>query len=143
MSNQTYEGQCFCGEVHFEATGAPEVMGYCHCDSCRTWAAAPVNGFTLWKPDSVRVTRGAANVGAYGKTPKSLRKWCMKCGGHLYTEHPLWGVVDVYAATIPALKFEPAIHVNYAETVLRLRDGKPKFKDMPKEMGGSGDTLPE
>jgi len=23
------------------------------------------------------------------------------CGGHLMTDHPLWGVVDVYAATIP------------------------------------------
>ena len=143
MSKQTYEGQCFCGAVHFEAAGTPEAMGICHCDSCRQWAAAPVNAFTLWKPDAVRVTRGADKVGAFSRAPTSVRKWCTKCGGHIYTEHPLWGVVDVYAAMIPALKFEPAIHVNYAETVLRLRDGKPKFKDMPKEMGGSGDTLPE
>jgi len=27
--------------------------------------------------------------------------------------------------------------------VLRVRDGLPKMKDMPKEMGGSGETLPE
>jgi len=27
--------------------------------------------------------------------------------------------------------------------VLPIKDGKPKFKDMPAEMGGSGETLPE
>jgi hypothetical protein len=27
--------------------------------------------------------------------------------------------------------------------VLRIRDGLPKMKDVPKEMGGSGETLPE
>jgi hypothetical protein len=33
--------------------------------------------------------------------------------------------------------------VNYAETVLPMRDGLPKMKDFPKELGGSGDTLSE
>jgi hypothetical protein len=27
--------------------------------------------------------------------------------------------------------------------VLAVRDGLPKFKDFPKDFGGSGDTLPE
>jgi hypothetical protein len=35
------------------------------------------------------------------------------------------------------------VHVNYAETVLRIKDGLPKMKDFPAEMGGSGDLLPE
>jgi hypothetical protein len=61
----------------------------------------------------------------------------------LFTEHPTWGVIDIYAAVLPQLKFEPALHVNYQETVLRMRDGKPKMKDMPAEMGGSGVLLPE
>jgi len=39
--------------------------------------------------------------------------------------------------------YTPALHVNYQERVLRIRDGLPKYKDMPAEMGGSGDTLPE
>jgi hypothetical protein len=33
--------------------------------------------------------------------------------------------------------------VNYQETVLHIHDGKPKFKDMPAEMGGSGTLLAE
>ena len=47
MTESTYKGSCFCGAVELTVTGKPEVMGFCHCDSCRAWAAAPVNGFTL------------------------------------------------------------------------------------------------
>ena len=142
-SGKDFKGSCFCGAVQITVSGEPAAMGYCHCESCRKWAAAPVNAFTLWKPEAVKVTRGAENIGTYNKTPKSFRKWCKTCGGHLFTEHPLWGVVDVYAATIPDYPYQPALHVNCQETKLRLKDGLPKMKDMPGEMGGSGITLPE
>jgi len=138
-----YEGACFCGAVQFTVTGAPAAMGYCHCESCRHWSAGPVNAFTLWQPDAVRITRGADNVGTYHKTEKSYRKWCKTCGGHLFTEHPGWGVTDVYAAVLPELSFQPGLHVNYAQTRVRIKDGLPKMQDMPSEMGGSGVTLPE
>ena len=136
----TYTGECFCGAVQVEATGEPEGMGYCHCSSCRSWSAGPVNAFTLWKPEKVRVTKGAEQLGTYQKTPVSQRQFCKQCGGHVMTNHPPLGLV---AATIPALKFSPGVHVNYAETVLPMRDGLPKFKDFPKEFGGSGDMIAE
>jgi len=139
----TYEGSCFCGTVQFAVSGEPAGMGYCHCDSCRSWSAGPVNAFTLWKPDALKITRGADAIGAYAKTPKSERKWCKSCGGHLFTAHPQWSLVDVYAASIPGLPFRPGVHVHYQETKLRMKDGLPKMKDLPKEMGGSGATLAE
>jgi hypothetical protein len=140
---KTYHGSCFCGAVEITVTGEPAATGYCHCESCRSWSAGPVNAFTLWKPDAVKVTRGADNIGSFHKTSRSDRKWCKTCGGHLFTDHPGWGVVDVYAAVIPDYPFHPGVHVNYQETKLHIRDGLPKMKDMPKEMGGSGITLPE
>jgi len=140
---KTYQGKCFCGEVALTVTGEPVAMGYCHCSSCREWSAGPVNGFTLWAPDQVRITKGADKIASYAKTKQSVRKWCKTCGGHLLTEHPLWGLTDVYAATIPGFEFKPGVHVHYQETVLKLRDGLPKQKDVPKEMGGSGDLLAE
>lgn len=138
-----YEGSCFCGAVQFTVSGEPGVMGYCHCDSCRHWSAAPVNAFSLWKHDSVRVTRGADLIGTYNKTPRSNRKFCKACGGHVFNEHPGWGLIDVYAAVIPTFKFKAGVHVNYQETVLPMHDGLPKFKDIPTEMGGSGTTIAE
>jgi hypothetical protein len=138
-----YKGTCFCGAVEVTASGEPAAMGYCHCESCRHWSAGPVNAFTLWKPEAVRITRGADDVGSYAKTRNSTRKWCRKCGGHLLTEHPGMGLTDVYAAIIPKLDFKPGLHVHYQETVLRIRDGLPKQKDVPAELGGSGVTLAE
>ncbi len=139
----TYKGECFCGAVKVEASGAPEGMGYCHCRSCRSWSAGPVNAFTLWKPENVAVTAGAEHVATFTKTPASERQYCKKCGGHLMASHPGMGLIDVYAATLPTLTFSPGLHVNYAETVLPMKDGLPKMKDFPKEFGGSGEVLPE
>lgn len=138
-----YSGACFCGAVEVRATGQPVVMGYCHCDSCRHWSASPVNAFTLWKPDAVEVTRGRDLLGGYQKSGRSVRRWCRACGGHLFTEHPLWGVTDVYASLLGTLPFKPSVHVNYGERVLPIVDGLPKQRDMPAEMGGSGQLLPE
>ncbi|MEO8156983.1 MAG: GFA family protein [Betaproteobacteria bacterium] len=144
MSNsKSYSGACFCGAVRITVSGEPVAMGYCHCDSCRHWSASPINAFTLWKPEAVKITHGAEQIGTHNKTPKSDRKWCRKCGGHIFTEHSHAGLTDVYAAIIPDLAFKPALHVHYQETVLHIRDGLPKMKDVPKELGGSGEILPE
>ena len=141
--SENHKGKCFCGAVELAVTGTPEGMGYCHCDSCRSWSAGPVNAFTLWKPAAVQITKGSQHIGKYQKTDNSDRQYCTKCGGHVMTVHPTLGVVDVYAAMLPSLKFEPGIHVNYAETVLPMKDGIPKMKDFPAEFGGSGEVLPE
>jgi len=50
---------------------------------------------------------------------------------------------DVPAAAIPSLAFAPGVHVNYAETVLPIKDGLPKMRDFPTEIGGSGEKVPE
>jgi len=140
---KSYKGSCFCGAVQFTASGDPAGMGYCHCESCRHWSAGPVNAFTLWQPQAVQITRGADNIGSYNKTPNSYRKWCKSCGGHVFTEHPGMGLTDVYAAVLQEFPYQAGVHVNYQETKLRIKDGLPKLKDFPKELGGSGLALQE
>ena len=139
----THVGSCFCGAVEVAVEGDPAGMGYCHCRSCRSWSGGPVNAFSLWPPTAVTVTKGADSLGTYIGNPASERKFCTKCGGHLMTNHPGFGLVDVFTATIPTLDFKPGVHVNYQETVLPMKDGLPKMKDFPAELGGSGETLPE
>ena len=150
--NQTrnYRGSCFCGAVEFSLSGNPEAMAYCHCDSCRHWSAGPVNAFTLWQPDRFKLIKGEDNIASYDKlaattdeTGTSVRKWCKTCGGHVFIEHPTMGVVDVPVALIKNFSFDPGFHVHYQETVQPMRDGLPKFKDLPSEAGGTGDNLPE
>jgi hypothetical protein len=141
--SETYAGRCLCGAVEIEVTGEAAGAGYCHCKNCRSWSAGPVNAFTLWPPEAVKVTKGEDKIGVYEQSEQSHRKWCTECGGHLLTDHPSWGLVDVYAATIPSFPFTPGIHVNYASTVLPMKDGLPKLKDFPTELGGTGEAMEE
>jgi hypothetical protein len=139
----THTGSCFCGAVEIEVTGVPEEMGYCHCSSCRSYSGAPVTAFTLWKDGNVKVTKGAELLGRFRKTEMSDRRFCTRCGGHMLVDHPGLGLTDVHAAVIPTLAFRPTVHLNYAETVLPMKDGLPKLRDFPTEAGGSGETIPE
>ena len=150
--NQTlnHTGSCFCGEVEFSLNGQPEAMGYCHCDSCRHWSAGQVNAFTLWKPESFKITKGSGHLAGFDKiaatkneTGPSNRKWCKTCGSHVVIEHPTMELVDIPAVIIESFTFNPAFHVHYQETVHPMKDGLPKFKDLPAEAGGSGEELPE
>jgi hypothetical protein len=140
---ETHTGTCFCGAVAVEATGAPVEMGYCHCSSCRAHSGAPLTTFILWKAGSIRVTKGAELLGRFAKTDMSHRRFCTRCGGHVMVDHPGLGFADVRAALLPTVAFQPTVHLNYAETVLPMRDGLLKLKDFPAHAGGSGQALPE
>lgn len=138
-----HKGHCFCGSVEIEVSGEPLDMGYCHCASCRSWSGGPVNAFSLWTPENVKVTKGADKVRTFKKSANAERQYCADCGGHLMTRHPVWGLVDVFAATIPTLAFKPGVHVNYANSVLPMKDGLPKMRDFPEALGGSGTVMAE
>ena len=137
------KGQCFCGAVEFEISGTPTVMGYCHCGDCTSWAAAPINSFSLWPLGSVKVTKGDDNIISFSKTGSTHRKSCMACGGNLFSDHPEIELVDVYPNVVPDLKHEPTMHVYYKDKTISIKDGLPKFKDFPTEFGGSGEMLSE
>lgn len=139
----THRGACFCGAVAFEAQGAPLDMGYCHCNDCRSWSGGPIHGFSLWPADAVSVTKGADRLGGYNKTGFSNRRACRECGGTVFVEHPTLGAVDIPAAKLPTMAFTPTVHLHYASTVHPMQDGLPKFRDFPKEIGGSGETMAE
>ena len=139
----THAGTCFCGTVAIEVTGTPEEMGYCHCNSCRSYSGGPVNAFTLWKKENVTVTKRGEFLGRFNKTEFSGRRFCTRCGGHVMVDHPTLGLIYVHASTLPTLAFKPSVHLNYAETVLPMRDRLPKLKDFPAAIGGSGETVPE
>lgn len=99
----THKGRCFCGAVEMAVTGAPEEMGFGHCDSCRSYTGAPLVAFVLFKAENVKVTKGAEAVGRFQKLEMSERQFCTTCGGHIMTGHPTLRFTDVYAAAIPTV----------------------------------------
>jgi hypothetical protein len=140
---ETHTGRCYCGAVEIEVRGEPVEMGVCHCENCRRYSAAPVSAFTLWKKENVNVTKGEEFLGRFKSSDISERGYCTKCGGHIIVEHPTLGLMDVRIGALRNFPFKPNVHLNYAETVLPMKDGLLKLKDFPAEIGGSGETLPE
>ena len=59
------------------------------------------------------------------------------------TDHPKMELIDVYSAVTGEFEFTPSVHVFYSEKRISVPDGLPKFSDMLKEMGGSGELLPD
>jgi predicted GNAT family acetyltransferase len=139
----TYKASRFCGSVEIEVTGTPVFAGYCHCGDCQAWSAAPINAFSLWKSDDVRITKGEADIGTFHKTENSYRKFCKICGGHLMTDHPRMRLIDVYANLLQGYTHAPTLHANYGSKTVTVKDGLPKYRDLPAELGGSGETLPD
>jgi len=140
---ETHTGGCYCGAVEIEVRGDPVEMGYCHCENCRRYSAAPVIAFTLWKYENVDITKGAEFLARFSSSDISDRRYCTKCGDHVMVEHRTLDLVDVRIGALPNFPFKPAVHLNYQETVLPLRDGLPKLRDFPSAIGGSGETMPE
>ena len=134
---------CMCGAISLELSGEPAVQAFCHCESCRGWLGAPIHAASLWPAASVKVAKGAELLGTYKRTEASHRKFCTRCGTPVLVEHPALGMVDVPAGSVKGLAYQPGLHVNYGEKVMSVKDGLPKFKDFPKDFGGSGDVLPE
>lgn len=142
MPSDSYLAACFCGAVEVILRGAPLFAGYCHCESCRTWLGAPIHAATLWRHEDVRVSKGEDLLATYKKTERSHRKHCTACGGHVMNAHPSEGI-DVLAPIIRGFPFTPTMHVHYGERILEVRDGLPKYRDLPEELGGSGELVSE
>ncbi len=61
----------------------------------------------------------------------------------LMTDHPGMNLVDVYTSVLHGFTHEPTLHVHYGNKTVSMKDGLPKFKDLPADFGGSDETLPE
>ncbi len=139
----SHQSGCACGAVQLELTGEPPIQAYCHCSSCRGWLGAPIHAATLWPTASVRITKGADNLGMYKKTENSHRQFCKSCGAPVLVNHPSLGMTDVPAGNIRDFNYRPTLHVHYGEKVMAVKDGLPKFRDFPRDFGGSGEILQE
>ena len=111
--SKSYKGSCFCNAVELTVTGEPEAAGFCHCASCRSWSASPVNAFSLWKPDAVKITKGQEYIGEY-HLDRVGGSWWHELGTTNEVSRTVWaGKADLYhavqATLIPRLPLTPVI----------------------------------
>lgn len=131
-STVTYEGSCLCGRIRIQITGLPVSAGYCHCKTCRTWHAAPVNAYATWPNEAVRITEGEELLENY-QDRRSNRHWCRHCGSGMLNRLAKERTV-VYAMVLADSGYvhEASCHIHCDEAVLDLQDGIPKYPGWPK-----------
>ena len=85
MSEQSIDGACLCGTVHYRITGEIKGFQYCHCSRCRrfTGSAHAANLFTL--PEDFMWSAGEDFVSTFmlEGTPKFPTAFCKNCGSSL------------------------------------------------------------
>ena len=104
---KTLAGKCFCGAVQYTLPDEFRYAMNCHCSNCRRTTGSAFKPFAGIERGKLQVTKGEDKIATYHKTEVSYRKYCTVCGGHLMTNHPPLGVVDVFTATIPTLSTKP------------------------------------
>lgn len=94
MTATQHKGGCLCGAIRYVASGAPKVVAYCHCPSCRRSAGAPVTAWAMFEIKDFRIEKGKPIT--HASSPGVERSFCGQCGTPLtYTGEGIPGLIDV------------------------------------------------
>lgn len=130
MTEPTYTGHCFCGEVQFKVTGPDMYACHCHCESCRRAAGAPFVTWATFARDKLAITSGT--IVEHHSTPEVTRGHCGACGTSLTYEHAdRAGQIDITLTSLDdASQIEPRAHIWIQDKVpwLCIDDDLPQYR---------------
>ena len=130
MSDSSFSGRCFCGQVRFELSGEPAFACHCHCESCRRAAGAPFVTWVSFDCDNLALTSGT--ITEYRSSPGVRRGHCATCGTTItYWSDKRPGEIDIALASLDETAgIEPAAHIWVEDKVswLVIDDGLPQYR---------------
>lgn len=132
QTNENATGGCLCGAVRYQMDGAPLDTVYCHCQSCRKHAGAPVVALAGYRADQMHYTSGQPKV--YASSPGVGRAFCPDCGTPLTWEGDggeIGPMVEILIGTLDAPEaFAPEYHIHHAERVawFETSDHLPRYR---------------
>lgn len=81
------DGRCLCGDIHWEASLDPELVGVCHCNDCQTVGGSAFQFTTRVARHHFTVLSGALTV--YEKIAESgnprAMSFCGRCATMIHT----------------------------------------------------------
>ena len=129
MSETTYSGRCFCGDLRFEIAGPAKFACFCHCESCRRAAGGVYVAWATFEKESFVVTMG--NMLEHHSAPHVTRGLCSQCGTTLTYEHEdRRGEVDVTLTSFDdPSEISPAAHIWVEDKLpwVSIDDGLPRY----------------
>jgi hypothetical protein len=134
------QGSCTCGQVRFELSEPPSLMGTCHCSRCRKLGSST---FVLVRRDAFRWTAGRELVETFTPEPPFTlkRDFCRRCGTAL--GEPL-ADAEVFPLNAQCLDDDPQVRNRFHEWVsakpawYQICDGAKQFAEHPVKAKAGG-----
>jgi hypothetical protein len=135
LEGETRRGRCLCGQLRFEARGPWSGLCFCHCESCRRFAGAPLVAWGTVARGHFRVVQG--ELAQVATSPGIARGYCPHCLSALtYARDDEADTIDIALVALEdATGLAPERHI-WTEDKLDwviLNDGLPVF---PRQSGG-------
>jgi hypothetical protein len=122
-------GGCYCGDIRYEASGAPFQETVCHCSICRRTAGAPMVAWFTVARAQFRLLRSTPRE---FRSPQAMRTFCPRCGTQLTFAHDDFpDEIDVTTASLDDPNAMPPREHIYVGTKLdwiKLDDGLPQYR---------------
>jgi len=78
------QGSCLCGGVRFEVTEPFEIVGACHCTSCKKLSGGGGTVSGRVPTEAIRILEGEDLVRSYQPDEGSAKTFCSVCGSNLF-----------------------------------------------------------
>ena len=89
MALKNIDGHCLCGDIRWEATIDPDLVGVCHCTDCQTVGGSAFQFTTRVARDHFTLLSGALTV--YEKVAESgnprAMSFCGRCATMIHTSN--------------------------------------------------------
>jgi hypothetical protein len=79
-------GGCACGAVRYEVADEISPIIHCHCRTCRKTHASAFSSLAAVPRAQFRWTAGEELLSAFESSPGKFRRFCSRCGSHLFAE---------------------------------------------------------
>ena len=131
-------GHCRCGSIRFQVTSAPILTEFCHCESCRRSAGAPLMAWAGFRRSAFSFEQGEPV--SHESSPGVIRTFCGRCGTSLTLADERFAE-DIYIATaafddpVNTDAVTPGVHIWRSERLpwVETTDGLPRFSGFVSE----------
>ena len=79
-------GSCLCGSAAYEVDAPAGPIVHCSCHTCRKTHGSAFSSIASVPREKFRWTRGEELLGAFESSPGKFRRFCTRCGSHLFAE---------------------------------------------------------
>lgn len=131
-----FGGACLCGDVHWTASGSPQLQFNCYCIDCRKSTGAAFVPIMFFKAEHVEITGRLTRFTSPGGSGHAMhRDFCARCGSQVAAELALKpGWISIRAGTLGDINlFAPkaSIFASQASDWSPPRDDLPCFEQLP------------